>query len=135
MLASITLSLADYGVIAGMLATFVGVPLAIFRAMLGSLDKRLKVKADTHVVAELVKAKADAHAVTELDKRLTRLQGDAVSKLDWLREVVTNRKKLDGIAEQVASLTGRIDERIGMGAAVQSIATSLKAMTEGKPYD
>jgi len=107
-IADITLSLSDYGVLGGMLTAATAVLATLLLAQAKGQNRRIDVVEAS--VRDLEKNKADKH--------------------EWAREALVTRNKLDDVNRAMARIEGKIDTSFGVAAAVSRIAEELKKSRE-----
>ena len=115
-----TLGTGDYVVIAGLLATIVGVPLTLVVANLRSLAARVD-RTDERI----------DHA----ERRIAEINEAKVDKREWLRVEHGTRQKVDGVAQAVSELSSKLEAEWGMAAAMNRVAEGITRIAEGKHAD
>ncbi len=103
-LASVSLGLGDYTVIAGMLAATTGSLLFYLK----TLTRRVEV----------------------VERRADKVTEDKVDRRDWLREALSTRAKVDHLSEQLVGIDRKLDAEWGMAAAVNRVADRIAAAME-----
>jgi len=109
----------DFAIIGGLLGAFVGVPIMITLFSIKGVAKRVDTVED------------GAHKrINGVEEQIREVEKRKVDKVDWLRETVSNRQKLDRMGETVASVNQRLQDAFGVGAAMNKLAEKLGALLE-----
>lgn len=122
MLAAITLSLADFGVLAAMIAAQIGLLGAFLRSHAARQERDLiSLRNQLESYGETQVRDAD-----HLRRRIELIERDKADKESWVRESVSTRAKIDGVAERIERLGGQIDSQQGLAGAMLTLARNIE---------
>lgn len=110
------LSGADYAMIAGLLAAFCGLPMTLSIFAIRALAKRVDI-VETRVYER----------IDGVEGRVDKVAASRVEKLDYLRETVSSRKKMDRMSEQLSTIGARLESEFGLSAALKQLAEAVKS--------
>jgi len=116
---AMALSGGDYMVIGALLAGFVGLPATIIVITEQGLAGRME-RTELRIHERIDGVQTE---VRQLDQR-------KVEKVDWVSEVVKNRRKLEQVGEQLSGISARLDGAATIGTAVNKLADQLGRMAE-----
>jgi hypothetical protein len=111
----------DYLAIAGLLAAFVGTPVAVLTFSVRAL------RSDTAIFRASV-----AEDVGGLESRMRSVELEKVNRTDWIREQVSVRAKIDVIGRDIAALSAKYDASLGIGASIQRTAKAIEQLAESR---
>ena len=103
-----TLAVRDFVVIAGLMAAFVGVPIALVVANIRALTRRLEI----------------------VEGRVTAIEKEKADKSSWAREVILARNRMDQVATQLTRLEAKADQNWGVAAAMHGLVEEIRKMRE-----
>lgn len=110
-----TLTLADYAAIAGMMVAIIGLPLGV----LGWQMRNMSAAIETH-------DKRIREIETRHDERFREIEAEKVDKKDWIRESMSVRTKIDAMTSKLAAIDAKIDASYGVGAAINRLAERME---------
>ena len=113
----LSLGLGDYAIIGGMLA--IPVTLVIFN--LRSLGER---------VGKVEREKASLDHVLRVETRVQDMETGKVGVKDWVRIVASQTNRANRIAEQLATIEGKLDAQMGIGGQLRRIAEAVEKKPE-----
>jgi len=116
-LGELSLGLGDYAIIGGMLA--IPVTLVIFN--LRSLGER---------VGKVEREKASLDHVLRVETRVQDMETRKVGVKDWVRIVASQTNRANRIAEQLATIEGKLDAQMGIGGQLRRIAEAVEKKPE-----
>lgn len=116
-LAETSLTLADFSVIATMLAAFV----AAFYYLFSKLEHRV----DRVEVDQKEYFSRSENRIGQIERDVKEISESRVSKEDWLRAVHGTRKKLDVLMQQTSRLEAKVDAEHGIGAALDRLCDRM----------
>lgn len=121
MLGAITLSLADFGVIAAILTPQIGLLFVMVRSHSSKQERELtSLRGEMQSIGEVFD-----RDVTTLRSRIEAIEREKADKEAWVRESVSTRMKIDGVAERIAELGGKIDAQGSLAGAMNALARSV----------
>jgi hypothetical protein len=108
---------------------FLGILLGIFQRFSSRIETQTaKVAAELQGLRQNV-----TEDVRSLDERLRHVEANKVSHADWVRVSTSQLNRMNRLSEQLAEVSGKIDASIGMGGAVNRIASAIEKKLESEP--
>lgn len=105
-----------------LMVTFAG----FMYAVLGAFTRR--VSNETSKVSMAVESlrQTMGREIADLDERLRLVETGKVSHQDWVRVATSQLNRMNRISEQISEMAGRIEATIGMGGAINRIASAIE---------
>lgn len=121
------LTLGDYAALTGILGT----PLTVGILLLNSIRGQVKATSDklTNMdqrLETLERDRVDRSTHRDLVDRVADMEKSKAERIDWLRDSVSTREKIDMVAENVANISGKLDALYGISAAAVRIEAAIR---------
>lgn len=125
MLAQVTLTLADWSIVAAM----IGLPMGWVARSLSGMRKdqkegRERLERELHDGLARMERKAQ-----EFDVKLWELEQSKAGKADWVRSTLVLQRKQEQTIEALRSVEGKLDATLGIGGSLSRIARVMEENT------
>lgn len=122
MLAAITLSLADFGVLGALIAAQIGILGAFLRSHAARQERDLiSLREQIEGYGQTQVRDADS-----LRRRIELIERDKADKESTVRDSVSTRAKIDHVAERIERLGGQIESQQSLAGAMLTLARNIE---------
>jgi len=99
-------------------------------AMLSALSRRMAGETAKVSLAVVALGEKLGSQIEDIDDRLRLVESGKVSHQDWVRVATSQLNRMNRISEQISEMAGRIEATIGMGGAINRIASAIEKQVE-----